>query len=115
MGWVNNKGASAVQKFKEGGEVDYSDKPKKVVHKERTKTKKGKTKYDVVYEVNIGDGDTRLYHGEGKSGSKSTAEFKAKSLAKLKMQDAPADSLSRVDVKKVLGRKVAKKLKKKSE
>tara|TARA_R110002049_G_scaffold187166_1_gene355414 strand:- start:687 stop:1037 length:351 start_codon:yes stop_codon:yes gene_type:complete len=115
MGWVNNKGAKAIKKFDDGGKVDYSDKPKKLVHKERNKTKSGKTKYDVIYEVDIGDGDTRLYHGEAKSGSKSTAEFKAKSLAKLKMHDSPADSLSRADVKNIFDRKISKKLKKKSK
>ena len=103
MGWVNNKGANSVQKFKDGGKVEKKKKINMSELRERNKSVK-KTKKG-LYEATIySDMPTKEVGGEGggkrrmyKTTAKSKDEGIALSKADLKMLHktsfSPADSV----------------------
>ena len=107
MGWVTDKGGSAVQKFDDGGEVKKDVKIKDgkfdedAGRKGQVETYDPKTKkhtVDTVVQVNTPEGKRYYEHSESSRDS-GTARAESLSGAQLKYKAAPSDSLTTKDYK----------------
>ena len=103
MGWVNDKGAKAIKKFDDGGEV-------KVVDKEDFSDDGRKTTKTKVVQVDTPLGK-RYYEGIGTSRSDSTADALANAIIQTKIKENPSDSLTTEDFNLKYGKKKKKKRK----